>query len=330
MNPKRVIPVILVGALVAGYVWVRAQSARDAHGTLRFSGNVDIREVNLGFRVGGRIKEVLKDEGDAVKAGEVVARLDDAPYRHELEESKAQVASVRARLSLLEAGYRPQELLQARAAVREREATLTNAKRVLQRQQELLANKTIAEQERDDAQARAEEAEARLNSAKEQLALLEAGFRQEEISQARAELAKGEAMAAAAGLRVEDCVLTAPSDGVVITRALEPGAVAQSGATLLGVSLTSPVWVRAYVSERELDRVAPGAKVEVVTDSRPDKPYHGQVGFVSPRAEFTPKSVETAELRTSLVFRFRVVVTDADQGLRQGMPVTVRLVGAGK
>lgn len=101
-------------------------------------------------------------------------------------------------------------------------------------------------------------------------------------------------MAAAAGLRVEDCVLTAPSDGVVITRALEPGAVAQSGATSLGVSLTSPVWVRAYVSERELDRVAPGAKVEVFTDSRPDKPYHGQVGFVSPRAEFTPKSVETA------------------------------------
>lgn len=291
---------------------------------LTLHGNVDIREVNLGFRVAGRIAEVARDEGDAVKAGEVIARLDAEPYRREAEEARGQAASLRARLQLLEAGNRPQEIAQARALVREREVTSANAQRLFKRQEELLASKTVSVQEWDDAQARYREAEARLKSAREQLALLEAGFRSEEIAQARADLTRSEAALASAELRLSDTVLMAPSDGVVITRAQEPGAIVQAGATVLTVSLTRPVWVRAYIPEPSLGRIHPGTNVRVYTDSRPDQPYLGQIGYISPRAEFTPKNVETTELRTSLVYRLRVVVTNADEGLRQGMPVTVR------
>jgi len=130
---------------------------------------------------------------------------------------------------------------------------------------------------------------------------------------------------AAAKIQLADTELHAPSNGVILTRAQEVGAIVQAGATVLTLSLQTPVWVRAYVDEPHLGDVHPGAKVEVFTDSKPDQPYHGQVGYISPRSEFTPKSVETEELRTSLVYRLRVVVSDPDASLRQGMPVTVKL-----
>jgi HlyD family secretion protein len=267
--------------------------------------------------------EVLHDEGDVLKAGEVVARLDDEPYRRELEEARGQVASLRARLEMLQAGNRPQEIAQARAMVREREVTAQNAERVYRRQEELLATKAVAVQERDDAEAKFREAEARLKSAREQLNLLEAGFRVEEIEQAKADLARAEASRASAELRLEDAVLKAPSDGILLTRAQEPGAIVQPSTTVLTLSLSRPVWVRAYVHGPELGLIHYGMKVQVYTDSNPDKPYTGQIGFISGRAEFTPKSVETTELRTSLVYRLRIVIENPDEGLRQGMPVTV-------
>ncbi|MDL0547133.1 efflux RND transporter periplasmic adaptor subunit, partial [Yersinia pestis] len=116
----------------------------------------------------------------------------------------------------------------------------------------------------------------------------------------------------------------APSAGTVLTRAVEPGTILSASNTVFTVSLTDPVWVRAYVSERHLGQAIPGSEVEVFTDGRPDKPYHGKIGFVSPTAEFTPKTVETPDLRTDLVYRLRIIITDADESLRQGMPVTVR------
>jgi HlyD family secretion protein len=325
MKRKLIVAVLLAGlsAAAAWWVWPNAKHADTAG--LKLFGNVDIREVNLGFRVPGKLLEVLRDEGDAVRSGDKLARLDDEPIRREVEEARAQTASTQARLQMLEAGYRPEEIAQARALWREREATLANAERWFQRQEQLLKTKAISEQDREDAQARFREAEARAKSAREQLTLLEAGYRPEEIAQARAEFARAQAALASAELRLKDTVLEAPAAGVVITRAQEPGAILPAGATVLTVSLQEPVWVRAYISEPDLGRVHPGAKVRVLTDSRPGQPYAGQVGFISPRAEFTPKSVETTELRTSLVYRLRIVVTDADAGLRQGMPVTVIL-----
>ncbi|HTL58505.1 MAG TPA: secretion protein HlyD [Candidatus Limnocylindrales bacterium] len=323
---KRRIPVVLAVVVVAGFVvwFIYTKQAESKSRTLQLFGNVDIREVNLGFRVSGRLTQVLRDEGDEVRPGQVLARLDDEPYRREVDESRAQVAALRAHLDLLEAGNRPQEIAQARALVREREATAANAERLFKRQDELLGTKAVSIQQRDDSEAGYREAEARLKSASEQLNLLEAGFRIEDIAQAKADIARAQATLANAELRVEDTILKAPSDGYVLTRAQEPGAILPAGTTVLTVSLKRPVWVRAYVSEPDLGRIHPGMKVTVHTDSTPAKPYTGQIGYISPRAEFTPKNVETTQLRTSLVYRFRVVVDNPDEALRQGMPVTIK------
>lgn len=325
---RKRIPILILVLLLAGAgtAWFLGARHRERNRVLRAYGNVDIREVNLGFRVAGRVSEVLCDEGDAVKAGQVLARLDDEPYRREVDEASAEVDAARARLDLEEAGNRPQEIAAQRAVVNERKVTAANAERLYNRQENLFGKKVASVQERDDAQAAYDEAQARLHSAQEQLDLLEAGFRPEEIAQARAELAGAQAGLATAKLHVEDSTLKAPSAGVILTRAEEPGAVLQPGATVLTLSLTRPVWVRAYMSEPDLGRIHPGMKVEVFTDSRPGKPYSGQIGYISPRAEFTPKNVETPELRTSLVYRFRVVVNNPDEALRQGMPVTVKIV----
>ncbi|MNT41352.1 putative efflux pump membrane fusion protein [compost metagenome] len=109
-----------------------------------------------------------------------------------------------------------------------------------------------------------------------------------------------------------------------MTRAVEPGSMLSAGSTVLTLSLTRPVWVRAYIDEPNLNQAQPGRELLLYTDGRPDKPYHGKVGFVSPTAEFTPKTVETPDLRTDLVYRLRIIVTDADDALRQGMPITVK------
>jgi HlyD family secretion protein len=320
---KRVLIIgVLLVAAGAG-IWFFAGRGNEI--PLLFYGNVDIREVNLSFRVPGRIESVLKNEGDPVAARQMVATLDAEPYRREVEEAGAQAESREARLRMLKNGYRKEEINEAQALVAEREATLENARRDLKRTEQLRGTRAISVRDLDAAEADFDEAQARLNSALATLHRLRAGYRLEEISQAEADLAAANAALELARIRLEDTKLIAPEAGVVITRALEPGATVSQGVTVLTVSLDNPVWVRAYVNESNLGKIYPGMPVKIFTDSRPEKPYDGQVGFISPRAEFTPKTVETPDLRTSLVYRFRVVVTEPDAGLRQGMPVTVRL-----
>ena len=322
---KKIIFVVIILSAIAGINWLYHKYYPETERPLILYGNVDIREVNLGFRVSGRLAKLVYDEGDKVRMGEEIARLDDEPYRNQVASAAAQLRSLNERLKLREAGNRPQEIAQARSLVREREATVANARRLLERSEKTLDVKGISIQDRDNAEANYKEADARLRSARENLALLEAGFRVEDIAQAQADLAQAKAALDSAELQVKDSVLIAPADGVILTRAQEAGAILQAGTTVFTVSLQNPVWVRAYVHETELGQIHPGSKVEIYTDSRPDQPYSGQIGFISPRAEFTPKTVETTQLRTALVYRLRIVVDNADEVLRQGMPVTIKL-----
>ncbi len=323
---KRKIILLLVAALVVGlgygfWRWLHPGPSAE----LTLYGNVDIREVNLGFRVAGKIKEVLKEEGDTVKPGEVVARLDDAPYRHAAAQAEGQYATARAKLDQMLAGYRAEEIAQARANVEEQKATVANDERLFLRQKELLKRSVSSQQEYDAADTTFQAAKARLNSLAATLALQEAGYRKEDIDQARGDFAAAKAALAAAKVNLADTEIRAPSAGMVITRALEPGAVVSAGASVLTVSLTEPMWVRAYVTGPELAQAATGKPALLSIDARPNQPYEGRIGFVSPRAEFTPKNVETPELRTGLVYQIRVVVDHPDEHLRQGMPVTVKI-----
>jgi HlyD family secretion protein len=310
--------------LVAGITWfVIGRGSRNDQ--LVLYGNVDIRAVTLGFRVAGRVASVAVDEGDAVTAGQELARLDTVPLQLTADEAAASAASLAARARLLKDGFRPEDVQQAQAAVVERRATLANAEQQLARQQALRGTGAVAARVYDDAVATRDQARARLTSAEAAFAEMRRGYRAQEVAEAVANEARAAATAAQARQHVFDAVLRAPGAGVVTTRAVEPGTIVAAGTPVLTLTLPSPVWVRIYVGESDLGRVASGREVLIYTDSRSDRPYHGRIGFVSPTAEFTPKNVETADLRTALVYRARVVVSDADQGLRQGMPVTVRI-----
>lgn len=296
---------------------------------LVLEGNIDVRQVNLAFKVEGRIETLAVDEGDRVEAGKVLATLDARYFEDDLRLARAQRDNQKAVLERLEHGSRPEEISEARAALAECQAVLENARRALERRASLVEKGTVTREEYDNARAAHAEARARQQTAEEALRLAEIGPRREDIDAARAGLRAQEASVSQAERRLADSRLIAPVAGIILTRAREVGAIVQPGETVFTLTLTSPVWVRTYVSETELGRVVPGMEAEVITDGNPRRIFRGHVGFISPTAEFTPKTVETRELRTRLVYRLRVVVQDPRGDLRQGMPVTVRLPLAG-
>ena len=167
-------------------------------------------------------------------------------------------------------------------------------------------------------------AEADAKYAHESQRLAEIGPRREDNDAARALLAQETASIIQIERKLADSNLVAPNDGIILTRSREIGAIVQAGETVFTLTLTTPVWVRTYVNERDLGLIRPGMPASVTTDTAPNRPYSAHIGFISPTAEFTPKTVETREIRTNLVYRLRVVVDNPDGGLRQGMPVTVK------
>ncbi|HJZ55135.1 MAG TPA: secretion protein HlyD [Gemmataceae bacterium] len=312
---------LLVGFGIWRYVSVPAEEPAE----LTLQGNIDVRQVNLSFKVTGRIDTLAVDEGDLVRAGQVVATLEQKYFEDDLRLARAQRDAVAATLRRLENGSRPEEIAEARALVAERKATLERAREDLDRTERAFNAGSASRQDLALARATRDEAEARLKSSEQALRLAEIGPREEDIAQASAQHQAEEARVIVAERNLADSRLVAPNDGFILTRAREKGAIVQAGETVFTLTLTSPVWVRTYVNEPDLGFVQPGMSAAVTTDSAPDRPYTGHIGFISPTAEFTPKTVETRELRTDLVYRLRVIVDSPDGGLRQGMPVTVRL-----
>ena len=322
MNRKKIVVGVLAILVVAGGIawW---QTSVTSHEPVVLYGNVDIRELSLAFRVGGRVAEVLVDEGDAVKVGQVLARLDPAPLDISLHAARAQLSAVGARNALFHEGYRSEDIAQAGGRQLAAKAALVEADAELARQQQMLPAGATAQHHVDLALSARDQAQAQLNVADAAMRMSNKGFRPQEILESDALLQQAKSNADNTKLALSDAVLVSASDGIILTRAIEIGAMVQAGTPAFSVSLTQPVWVRAYVPEPQLGLFNNGTAVELLTDSRPGKPYRGTVGFVSTTAEFTPKSVETTDLRTSLVYRIRVVVQDPDALLRQGMPVTL-------
>ena len=328
MSTRRRIVIAGAGVLVLGlgtWLVVRAVSHRKAADSLTLYGNVDIRQVELGFRVSGRLATLNFEEGQAVDAGVVLAELDPRPYQDELRSTEAQVAAQEATLAKLVNGPRKAEIDQARAALADATAAAENARRGFDRAEQLLPASAITHSGYDDARAARDRTNARVVQARESLRLLEQGSRKEDIAAAEASLAGARARLASARTRLDDTRLLAPSDGIILSRVKEAGAILSPADVVYVLSLTRPVWVRAYVGEPQLGLLRPGREVTVTSDSAPDHPHSGRIGFISPTAEFTPKSVETPELRADLVYRLRVVVDDPGQSLLQGMPVTVHV-----
>lgn len=312
----------LGAAAVAGHGWLGRERPDDGRVTLY--GNVDIREVQMAFRQSGRLAQVAVDEGDTVQSGQLLAELDAQPFRESLAAAEAQVLLARADLDKLRRGYRPQEVAEAEQTARQAEASLDYAAGELRRQGAVVDSGGTTRRSFDQARSARDQAAAQLAAAREALSMKKEGYRREDVAAAEARLAGADATLAQARTALNDTRLLAPARAVVLARVREPGSMVSPGAPVFTLSLRDPVYVRAYASERELGRMVPGTRVNVRSDSS-TRTYHGEIGFVSPRAEFTPKSVETTELRTDLVYRLRIIVADADDALRQGMPVTVEL-----
>jgi HlyD family secretion protein len=314
---------LLVGGSAVGWYWLhRPQPPSDV---LVLHGNVDVREVNLAFKVNGRIEAMQVDEGDPVEAGQVVASLDAGYYEDEMRQAGAALEMRRADLDKLQHGSRPEEIAQARALAEERRVAMQNAQVQYERIDKLYDRGSSTKSEYDNARTTLDEAKAQLNSAEAALKLAELGPRQEDVAAGEAQLHNAEAVLAEAERRVSDAKLSAPSRGIVQTRVREPGDYVAAGATVFVLTIPKPVFVRTYVDEPDLAQIRPGAAATVTTDGNPRQSLSGKLGFISPAAEFTPKSVETPRLRTDLVYRVRIIVDDPQGVLRQGMPVTVTL-----
>lgn len=323
MKKYRLLTLFLALLLGIGVAYIIKRPHED-DSILTLYGNVDIREVQLAFRQGGRLISMEREEGDYVEAGELLAKIDDEPYQQTLAISKAEVSLAEAELGKLEKGLRPQEITQAKEALNRALAIAENAEKSYQRQKKLLPTGASSQSLLDSAKAFNDEAIAGVAAANAALSQAEEGYQKEDILAAKARLQLAKARLKQAEIALEDTELLSPTQGVISTRAREPGSMLTAQSIVYTISLDEAIYIRAYVAEPNLGWLRPGANVRIYTDSSPDV-FTGQVGFISPRAEFTPKTVETEDLRTDLVYRLRIIVDGAPKVLRQGMPVTIEI-----
>lgn len=316
--------VLLAGA-GGVYWWQSLFDGDDAQNELVLYGNVDIRQVELAFNGQERIAELMVEEGDAVTEGQLLGRLKLERVRLNVQRAEAMLQRQREVVRRLENGTRPEEIRKARADVEAAEAKAKDARLTYERMETLAARDAVSPQKLDDAEAALQSARAQVKATQAALDLAIAGPREEDIAEAHARLEELEAELALANEDLDDARLHAPSDGVIRDRILEPGDMASPERPAFTLALTDPLWVRAYIGETDLGKIAPGMTATVTTDSYPDKKYEGWIGFVSPTAEFTPKQVQTPELRTRLVYQVRVFVRNPQNELRLGMPATVHI-----
>ncbi len=322
----RIIILLLILGVGGGVYYWKYQPGQNLPGnTVTLYGNIDLRTVQLSFNEQELVKEILVDEGDMVEKDQLLATLRDKRLLAQLQEAEAMAAAQEEAVRLLVTGTRPQEIKKIEAQREAARVRVANTERFTKRLKVTSGTGASTIQDLDNARAELDVARAELNVVKESLALAEEGFREEKIAEAKALLKARQAKVTLLQERLNDTALYAPAPGVIESRIMEPGELAAPGRTVLSLALMAPKWVRAYLPEPELGFVAQGMEAMVYSDSFPEESFNGKVGFISPAAEFTPKSIQTTELRTQLVYETRIWLDDPDNRLRLGMPVTVVL-----
>lgn len=319
---RKALVVVVLLALAGAAAWYYRES-QSASADFALYGNVEFDQADLAFHASRRVAEILVDEGDAVYAGQVLARQDTGNIKPQIAQAEATVAYNEAVVAELRNGSRPEEIAQARANLVAAETDAANLKVQYDRVRQLVSTSTASQQALDEAQAASEISAAKVIVSRRTLDLVLAGPRAEKISQAEAQLDGAKAQLAVLKEQLADMELKSPADGVIRSKLMEPGEIATPSRAVLSLAMTGDKRVRAYVSESELGLIREGMAAQVSVDSAPDKTFVGRVGFISPVAEFTPKTVQTEELRSSLVYEVRVHVEDPHDQLRLGMPATV-------
>jgi HlyD family secretion protein len=386
---RRLIPILILLTAAGVALYAYRGSHRPPVNRLVVSGNIELTEVNIAFKTAGRLIERNVDEGDPVKRGQIVARLDrdqllaqrdreaaglrssesqlseaissldwqKANMAGDLQQRGADLASNQARLAELENGARPQEKLQAKAAVDSAQSEYERAKRDWDRGQTLYKDDDISTAQYDQYRNRFESAEAALKTTQESQALVLAGprieqieaaqgqvertrgalkmaeanaleikRREQEIATRRAEIARSTASLALIDSQLADTIAASPADGVVLVKSADVGEVLAPGTTIVTVGDIDRPWLRGYVNETDLGKVKLGSKARVTTDSYPGKVYTGRVTFISSEAEFTPKQIQTEQERVKLVYRIKIELENPNHELKSNMPADAEIV----
>jgi len=320
-----ILGLLIMAGLVGGVFYFRSEQP-PVPTTIRVSGNMEITDVSVSFKIPGRVEKRLVSEGEMVKAGQLVARMDHKDLSEEAAQRKAQVAAADAVLTELKTGSRPEEIAQAEAVLERTQADGDRTRMEFERQKKLYDREVISTREFDLAKTTYEGAEARIREAREGLTLVRKGPRREKIDQAKAGLEQASQALALAETRMGYSVLVSPFSGIVLSDNIEPGEFVSPGTPIITLGDLSRLYLRAYINETDLGRVKIGQKVRVTTDTFPNKAYEGKITFIASQAEFTPKNVQTQKERVKLVYRIKVDIPNPNMELKPGMPADGEIV----
>ncbi len=329
MNKKVIAIVLVIIALVVIGFWVwgyKTKNQEDSNLTLY--GNVDIRQVSLAFEQSGRIEKLLVQEGDKVKAGQVLATLNTNALQIQAKQAQAQLKAQQEAIVKQQVGARPEEISQAKAQLASAQADLDKASKNLQRLQILVSStdgRAISQQELDYAKSNQHSAEAAVRERQANLELVIKGARQEDREATKAQYDATKANLDLINYNLTQAVLKSPVSAVVRARLQEVGDMTTAQKAVYTLALTDPKWVRVYANEKDLSSIHMGGTAQVIRDADPNQSINGKIGYISSVAEFTPKTVQTDEIRTTLVYEVRVYVNDPNDQLKMGQPVTVKV-----
>ena len=386
---KRIVIILVALAAAGAGVYAFRGAGHGQDNRLMVSGNIELTEVNIGFKTAGRLIERTVDEGDAVTKGQTIARLDrdqlaaqrdredagrnsaeaqlaeaqtslewqKATLAADVETRRADLAAAEAHLAELRNGSRPQEKLDAKAAVDSTQSEVERSKKDWDRAQTLYKNDDISTAQFDQYRNRWESAVAALKSASEREALVLAGprveviqaqeaqvehsraalktaeanalqvkQRQEDLAARRAEIARSKASIALIDSQLSDTVAVSPCDGVVLVKSADVGEILAPGTTVVTVGDIDHPWLRGYVNETDLGKIRIGSKARVTTDSYPGRVFHGKVTFIASEAEFTPKQIQTQQERVKLVYRIKIEVENPQRELKSNMPADAEIL----
>lgn len=324
---KRILLILIVVAIAAAIAYYFYTRGNEEDGTfIKVSGNIETIEIDVGFKVPGRIVSRHFEEGDWVEKGKILARLDDEDLRNRLEVARATLASAQARLSKFLAGSRPEEIKEAEAGMNQAKSDLENKQAHYERFKPLFERGVIPKDALDNAEATFRMAKAAYERARENYLLVKEGPRKEDIEDARAQMEQARASVKLNETQLSYTTLYSPISGVVLVRSGEVGEVVNPGTPVLTMADIENVWLKAYIAETDLSKVKWGQEVIVTTDLKPKKEYKGRISFISSQAEFTPKQIQTEKERVTLVYRIKVDILNKGRELKPGMPADGKIL----
>jgi len=329
MNKKLIAVVLVVIAVVIIGFWAwKYNNKNQKDNVLTLYGNVDIRQVSLAFEQSGRIEKLLVQEGDKVKAGQLLATLNTNALHIQAKQAQAQLKAQQEAIVKQDVGARPEEITQAKAQLASAQAELDKTNKNLQRLQILVSStdgRAISQQELDYAKSNKDSAEAAVRERQANLELIIKGARKEDREATKAQYEVTKANLDLINYNLTQAELNSPVNAVVRARLQEVGDMTTAQKAVYTLALTDPKWIRVYVNEQDLSSIKMGGTAQVIRDSYPNQPINGKIGYISSVAEFTPKTVQTEEIRTTLVYEVRVYVNDPNDQLKMGQPVTVNV-----